>query len=172
MGTSPTESSIMYGSTPQSLPNFQHPSHALLKENNFTQTAYHKWHSKCLKGTRPNTIESWVRKAATVILSKRTCGGNFRRTNETGYRSNARNEYVVPFLVFLPSRQFQPQNVRRVSNVGRRRREIRLQVREARREWRARALCQRRSSVRIYVLTNENVPFCAQIRFRVLMQVL
>ncbi|XP_065207495.1 la-related protein 1 isoform X2 [Planococcus citri] len=48
-GTSPTEGSVIYGSTPQSLPNFQHPSHALLKENNFTQTAYHKWHSKCLK---------------------------------------------------------------------------------------------------------------------------
>lgn len=48
-GTSPTENTVAYGSTPQSLPTFQHPSHALLKENNFTQTAYHKWHLKCLK---------------------------------------------------------------------------------------------------------------------------
>lgn len=46
-GTSPTASS--YGSVPQSLPVFQHPSHALLKENNFTQQAYHKYHHRCLK---------------------------------------------------------------------------------------------------------------------------
>lgn len=46
-GTSPASS---YGSSvPQSLPMFQHPSHALLKENNFTQQAYHKYHSRCLK---------------------------------------------------------------------------------------------------------------------------
>lgn len=50
-GTSPTASS--YGSSvPQSLPVFQHPSHALLKENNFTQQAYHKYHSRCLKERR------------------------------------------------------------------------------------------------------------------------
>uniref|UniRef100_A0A1L8DIA2 La-related protein 1 n=1 Tax=Nyssomyia neivai TaxID=330878 RepID=A0A1L8DIA2_9DIPT len=47
-GTSPTASS--YGSSvPQSLPVFQHPSHALLKENNFTQQAYYKYHHRCLK---------------------------------------------------------------------------------------------------------------------------
>ncbi|XP_037891169.1 la-related protein 1 isoform X2 [Glossina fuscipes] len=50
-GTSPTTSS--YGSSvPQSLPVFQHPSHALLRENNFTQQAYHKYHSRCLKERR------------------------------------------------------------------------------------------------------------------------
>ncbi|XP_069961606.1 la-related protein 1 isoform X2 [Bactrocera oleae] len=50
-GTSPTTSS--YGSSvPQSLPVFQHPSHSLLKENNFTQQAYHKYHSRCLKERR------------------------------------------------------------------------------------------------------------------------
>ena len=37
-----------YG-TPQSLPAFQHPSHLLLKENNFTQLQYSKYHSRCLK---------------------------------------------------------------------------------------------------------------------------
>jgi la-related protein 1 len=47
-GTSPTASS--YGSSiPNSLPAFQHPSHSLLKENNFTQQVYHKYHSRCLK---------------------------------------------------------------------------------------------------------------------------
>ncbi|XP_014680787.1 PREDICTED: la-related protein 1B-like [Priapulus caudatus] len=37
------------GSTPSSLPTFQHPSHALLKENGFVQHVYHKYHHKCLK---------------------------------------------------------------------------------------------------------------------------
>nr|CAD7430509.1 unnamed protein product [Timema monikensis] len=51
-GTSPNEgylSAGSYGSTPQSLPSFQHPSHSLLKENNFTQEVYHKYYSRCLK---------------------------------------------------------------------------------------------------------------------------
>ncbi|CAN8033151.1 unnamed protein product [Ixodes persulcatus] len=38
-----------YGSTPHSLPSFEHPSHALLKENGFTQLVYHKYRSRCLK---------------------------------------------------------------------------------------------------------------------------
>ncbi|XP_022915475.1 la-related protein 1B isoform X3 [Onthophagus taurus] len=51
MGTSPNESQLAtsLGSIPQSLPTFQHPSHALLKENNFTQQAYHKYRQRCLK---------------------------------------------------------------------------------------------------------------------------
>ncbi|XP_014478889.1 PREDICTED: la-related protein 1B isoform X2 [Dinoponera quadriceps] len=50
-GTSPNEGylSSSYGSVPQALPTFQHPSHALLKENGFTQQVYHKYHSRCLK---------------------------------------------------------------------------------------------------------------------------
>ncbi|XP_031838633.2 la related protein isoform X3 [Nomia melanderi] len=50
-GTSPSEGYLAssYGSVPQSLPTFQHPSHALLKENGFTQQVYHKYHSRCLK---------------------------------------------------------------------------------------------------------------------------
>ncbi|KAL1459331.1 hypothetical protein WDU94_011325 [Cyamophila willieti] len=43
-GTSPSSSSV-----PNSLPSFQHPSHALLKERHFTQEAYHKYHSRCLR---------------------------------------------------------------------------------------------------------------------------
>ncbi|KAJ6637570.1 La-related protein 1 [Pseudolycoriella hygida] len=46
-GTSPSASS--YGSVPTSLPMFQHPSHSLLKDHNFTQHAYHKYRSRCLK---------------------------------------------------------------------------------------------------------------------------
>lgn len=51
-GTSPNTAGSSYGSVPQSLPVFQHPSHALLKENNFTQQVYHKYHSRCLKERR------------------------------------------------------------------------------------------------------------------------
>jgi len=35
--------------TPQSLPAFEHPSHAMLKENGFTQLQYSKYHVRCLK---------------------------------------------------------------------------------------------------------------------------
>ncbi|XP_022247446.1 LOW QUALITY PROTEIN: la-related protein 1B-like [Limulus polyphemus] len=46
----PTEIlSASYGSTPHSLPAFEHPSHSLLKENGFTQQVYHKYRSRCLK---------------------------------------------------------------------------------------------------------------------------
>ncbi|KAK4019727.1 hypothetical protein OUZ56_001736 [Daphnia magna] len=52
LGTSPAEKSSIagsYGSTPQSLPTFQHPSHALLKENGFTQQVYTRYRARCLK---------------------------------------------------------------------------------------------------------------------------
>ncbi|CAG9855200.1 unnamed protein product [Phyllotreta striolata] len=53
-GTSPSDAHLgtscgSYGSVPQALPTFQHPSHALLKDNNFTQQGYHKFRQKCLK---------------------------------------------------------------------------------------------------------------------------
>lgn len=51
-GTSPNTAGSSFGSIPQSLPVFHHPSHALLKENNFTQQVYHKYHSRCLKERR------------------------------------------------------------------------------------------------------------------------
>lgn len=54
LGTSPSPSEGFLSSTPQSLPTFHHPSHALLMENNFTQQAYHKYHSRCLKGVYNN----------------------------------------------------------------------------------------------------------------------
>lgn len=53
MGSSPAEKSSLsgsYGSTPQSLPTFQHPSHSLLKENGFTQQVYTRYRARCLKG--------------------------------------------------------------------------------------------------------------------------
>ena len=59
LGTSPAEkmgssfgSSV--GSAPSSLPSFQHPSHALLKENGFTQHVYTRYRARCLKGILNN----------------------------------------------------------------------------------------------------------------------
>jgi len=54
LGTSPADSTITgstfsIGSAPQSLPTFQHPSHALLKENGFTQQVYTRYRARCLK---------------------------------------------------------------------------------------------------------------------------
>lgn len=51
LSMSPSESmlSASYGSTPHAFPNFEHPSHQLLKENNFVWHVYHKYHAKCLK---------------------------------------------------------------------------------------------------------------------------
>jgi len=41
--------SSSYGSLSSSIPHFEHPSHSLLKENNFVQHVYYKYHAKCLK---------------------------------------------------------------------------------------------------------------------------
>ncbi|KAI1283828.1 La-related protein 1 [Halotydeus destructor] len=38
-----------FGTTPSSLPKFEHPSHSLLKDNGFQQLVYHKYRAKCLK---------------------------------------------------------------------------------------------------------------------------
>jgi len=38
------------GSAPHSFPNFQHPSHELLRENGFVWQVYNKYHTRCLKG--------------------------------------------------------------------------------------------------------------------------
>jgi hypothetical protein len=46
---SPTDSMMSssygsYGSTPHAFPAFHHPSHELLKDNNFVWHVYHKYH--------------------------------------------------------------------------------------------------------------------------------
>ncbi|XP_035827497.1 la-related protein 1B isoform X2 [Aplysia californica] len=48
---SPSDSQLAssYGCTPVSMPNFEHPSHELLKDNGFVWHVYNKFHSKCLK---------------------------------------------------------------------------------------------------------------------------
>lgn len=67
MGTSPNELATSCGSVPQALPNFQHPSHALLQENNFTQQAYHKYRQRCLKGI-PFILAKPIRKLKKMRL--------------------------------------------------------------------------------------------------------
>lgn len=52
---SPSESQMSYGSAANNFGNFQHPSHELLKENNFVWQVYHRYHAKCLKG-----VYHWV----------------------------------------------------------------------------------------------------------------
>lgn len=44
-----SNASTSLGSTPQSLPKFEHPSHSLLKENGFTQLVYKKYWLRCIK---------------------------------------------------------------------------------------------------------------------------
>jgi len=48
-GTSPSDSTLSVGSAPQSLPAFQHPSHALLQDKGFTQQVYTRYRARCLK---------------------------------------------------------------------------------------------------------------------------
>ncbi|CAG2257977.1 LARP1 [Mytilus edulis] len=54
MSQSPSEAMLStsygsYSSTPHAFPAFHHPSHELLKDNNFVWHVYHKYHAKCLK---------------------------------------------------------------------------------------------------------------------------
>lgn len=54
MSQSPSETMLStsygsYSSTPHAFPAFHHPSHELLKDNNFVWHVYHKYHAKCLK---------------------------------------------------------------------------------------------------------------------------
>ncbi|ODM93556.1 La-related protein 1 [Orchesella cincta] len=44
-----SDAGSLSSSLPQSLPAFQHPSHALLQENGFVQQVYSKYHARCLK---------------------------------------------------------------------------------------------------------------------------
>jgi hypothetical protein len=54
VGSSPSDSqlSVSVGSAPHAFPNFQHPSHELLRENGFVWQVYNKYHAKCLKERR------------------------------------------------------------------------------------------------------------------------
>ena len=49
LSTSMGSNAGSYGSQ-SSFPAFEHPSHLLLKDNNFVQHVYYKYHAKCIKG--------------------------------------------------------------------------------------------------------------------------
>eukprot|EP00117_Sycon_ciliatum_P038977 scpid13303/ scgid28875/ La-related protein 1; La ribonucleoprotein domain family member 1 len=60
-GTSPSVSSFDehrsgFTGTPRSFPNFEHPSHKLLKEKGFTQQAYSKYYMRCLKDRKKSGV--------------------------------------------------------------------------------------------------------------------
>ena len=57
LASSVGSTSSSYGSLSSSIPHFEHPSHSLLKENNFVQHVYYKYHAKCLKGISRNIYE-------------------------------------------------------------------------------------------------------------------
>lgn len=72
LGTSPAEKSSTtgsFGSTPQSLPSFQHPSHALLKENGFTQQVYTRYRARCLKGNRKDITTRIINRSSILKQS-------------------------------------------------------------------------------------------------------
>ncbi|RVE48522.1 hypothetical protein evm_006833 [Chilo suppressalis] len=69
LGTSPTLGSSC-GSVPQALPAFHHPSHGLLRENHFTQQAYHKYHSRCLKGRSMRILNNKNLKLLLLVFNE------------------------------------------------------------------------------------------------------
>lgn len=130
--------STSYG-TPiaQSFPKFQHPSHELLKENNFVWQVYHKYHAKCLKGKCSGQFfivhEIFILRYFISFYNRVHCQQKKKkrklkslfilhfifRTEKTWSWSFSGNEYTLQILVFLFAATLQPQNVSRVSTVGR-----------------------------------------------------
>jgi len=62
LNCSPSECQLSssVGSAPHSFPNFQHPSHELLRENGFVWQVYNKYHARCLKGIRTASLFHYV----------------------------------------------------------------------------------------------------------------
>lgn len=89
----PSSFSTSLGSTPQSLPKFEHPSHSLLKDNGFTQFVYHKYRLRCIKERR-----------RLGLLSNNFVLVNIYFIFPCRYRPESRNDHLVSILVLFLAR--------------------------------------------------------------------
>lgn len=86
-----------YGTTPVEIPQFQHPSHSLLRENGFTQQVYLKYKQECLDGMKFKVSKKI---SFNSLLMKTSHSIRFRTSQTWPWTING-DEYIIPVLVFF-----------------------------------------------------------------------